>query len=142
MDPFAEQRSLRILHLSMLAGCALFLGVSHVVPLENTLGAELSGTLLIVGAASLVMIPVAFAVFRALLRQGPFDLHHPESLGRLRAALIMHWALIEVPCFLNLVLRMLTDSPVHAGLAVAAMAVLAFRAPTPSRLAHWAAGPH
>lgn len=96
--------------------------------------------LLLVGGASLLLIPVSFAVFARMLRSGPFHIALPGDLARLRAALIMHWAMIEMPCMLNVVLLLITNSAIHTALATASLAVLALRGPSLSRLLRWSMG--
>jgi hypothetical protein len=142
MPPPDELRSLRILHLALLGGCGLFLAVAGLIGPLDQVDEDLAGALHVVGAAVLGLLPVAFVLFRIQLRKGPFDLAQADGFERMRALLITHWALIEAPCMLNLVLLMCTGAMLHAALAITCLVVLALRAPTPSRLAGWAAGLH
>lgn len=138
MDAHSELRSLRLVHLALSAGCLFFLVVAHLMgPLEGT-EQELKELPRLVGFASLALVPAAFAVFHHQIRKGPFDLQRMEHFGQLRAALIVHWALLEMPCILNTVLLLLTGALEHAMLAAGCLAVLALRAPTASRLLRWA----
>jgi len=140
MDPHSEQRSLAIIHIALVMGCLMFLVVAwNLGPLDAT-DRELSDIFLVLGAAALGLVPISFLVFRLKLREGPFMLEEPKGFGKLRAALIVHYALIEVPCMLNIVLLLITGSMVHAWLALACMAILVLRAPTAAMVQAWATG--
>jgi hypothetical protein len=132
-DP--EIRHLRVLHLALVMGCVGFLGVAHyagpVVAGDPSFPSE---PFQIIGVVSLGLIAVSFTLFKSRVRQGFV------GIAPLRSALIVHWALIELPCMLNLVFYLLTGSLLHAGAAIIALAILAFRAPTTDRLHGWSTG--
>lgn len=137
MDQESERRSLTIIHLALVMGCIMFFGVAWSMgPLDNT-APELADVFSIVGTAALMLVPVSFAVLRRKLREGHAYFHDPSGRARLRAALILHYALIEVPCMLNIVLLLMTGGMLHAWLALACLAVLALRAPTSTRIQAW-----
>ena len=58
----------------------------------------------------------------------------------MRAALIVHWALIEGICMLNGIFYFLSGSLLNLGIAIAAMVVLIAREPTRNRLDKWMLG--
>lgn len=134
-----EQRSLQILHGALCMGCVLFLAV--LLYLNSTNGPAVKDDLRVleyVGLASLMLVPLSFVLFHKRLAHlrtaaAPFS--------TLRAALIVHWALIEGTCFFNAVVFLVTGSWVAFGAAVLALVILASRAPTQSRVVAWLTGP-
>lgn len=137
MDQGSERRSLTIIHLALMMGCIMFLGVAWSMGPLDAPTPELTALYTGVGTAALLLIPLSFVVLRRKLREGSFLLHDNNSRARLRAALIMHYVLIEAPCMLNIVLLMWTGAMLHAWLALACLSVLALRAPTPARVQAW-----
>ncbi|MBS1582003.1 MAG: hypothetical protein JST66_07390 [Bacteroidetes bacterium] len=141
MTPPTDRRSLAFLHLALCLGCAFFLGVigwlwrEGTVPVMDQAGLpSLHWTGPVLAA---VLVPGAFTVFRTLLARA-VPTPSAEALGAaVRNACIVHWALLEGAVFANAVLFLLQADLLALGTAVAALAVLALRAPTPARWARW-----
>ncbi|WKZ65416.1 MAG: hypothetical protein QY325_11655 [Flavobacteriales bacterium] len=136
MLPEQEVRSLRILHMALITGCALFLAVASQFAARAPGMEGLATAFLAVGVVSMGLIVLSFLLFRRRMRMG-IDPSLPEGSSALRTALILHWALIEAPCMLNTVLYLLTDSFAHAVLAASGLFVLVGRAPTETRFLRW-----
>lgn len=140
MMPEQYLRSLRFLHLALVAGCALFMAVALAMGPEDGGEGGREDMFGILGLASLGMLPASFLLFRVRLRKAAQVLAMSEGMDALRSALVMHWALIEMPCMLNLVLLLLTGSMLHVTLALACLMMLILRAPTASRCEQWISG--
>lgn len=137
-----DLRALRILHFSLVAGSIAFLAVfilARTQPDAEDLP-DLEAIFQLVGALSMTGIGVAFMMFKRLLQQGSASTISTDRFAAVRAALIVHWALIEGICMLNGIFYFLSGSLLNLGIAIAAMVVLIARAPTRNRLDKWMLG--
>lgn len=135
-------RALRILHFSLVAGSIAFLAVFTLARREPDAEdlPDLEATFQLVGALSMAGVGVAFMMFKRLLQQGSASTISMDRFAAVRAALIVHWALIEGICMLNGIFHFLSGSLLNLGIAIAAMVVLIARAPTRNRLDKWMLG--
>lgn len=134
-----ELRALRLLHGAPCMGCIMFILV--LIYLDRTNGPSGDrepGVLVVAGLSSLLLIPVSFMVFRG--RIGQLQQGSAEPFNALRAALIIHWALIEAAFFFNAVVFLVSGSWFVLGASALALAVLASRAPTEARIIDWISG--
>lgn len=141
--PPTDRNTLLTLHRALCAGCGLFalvtLGMyfTGTVPLHPDLPAELQWIGLLLGGA---LVPVAFAVLRSLLVRVGEDFEVGALGRRVRAAGIMHWAVLEGGVLINLVLFLLTGSWVSFATALAILLVMVLRAPKEELYARWLTG--
>ena len=134
-----ELRQLRIIHLSLCIGCLLLLVVLGFLSVQGQVPSapEWAPALHLLGPVSLGLLVVSFALFRKkFILLGTT----PSPAGDLRAALILHWALIELPCLLNALIFHLTGSLAALGCAGLALMVLVLRHPSPARVQRWSTG--
>lgn len=137
-----DLRTLRILHFGLVAGSIALLAVFTLVrtqPAAKDLP-DLEATFQLVGALSMAGVGVAFMMFKRLLQQASASNSSTDRLAAVRAALIVHWAMIEGICMLNGIFYFLSGSLLNLGIAIAAMVVLIARAPTRNRLDKWMLG--
>jgi hypothetical protein len=141
MQQHSDRHSLRILHLALCAGCAFFLLV--IVWVDSQQGpqgdTELSRPMSVMGYAALGLVPIALLLFRKRVARIPGTIT-ADPLHDLRAALILHWALIEAACFFNGIVFMLSGSWAAYTCACIVLAVLLTRMPTDRRIDHWLMG--
>lgn len=134
-----ELRSLRVLHGALCMGCILFLAVLIYLKSTNgTIGDTDLELLVLPGIGSLALLPVSFLLFRKQIAQ--LQVPTTQPFNALRAALIVHWALIEGACLFNAAIFLATGSWIAFGAAVLALVVLASRAPTETRTVQWLTG--
>lgn len=142
-DPLEFRRSLTILHGALCLGCAMFMGVVVFLWSEGTVPMAEGELELLpnVGlAAALVLPTLAIVLFRQRVRALPLGAPFPELSNGVRAACILHWALIESALLLNLVIFMLTAKLPAGGLAVVLLLLLFLRAPSEKRIQRWLTG--
>lgn len=135
-----DRHTLKALHRALCMGCVLFLLV--LAFLNHTNGAEMNPAptfLVPFGLSSLLLLVPAFVLFNQRLARMRAEVPN-EPFATLRAALIIHWALIEVSCFVTGVVFLLTGSWLVFCAALFAVATLAARAPTATRVAFWLTG--
>lgn len=132
-----DQRSLKVLHGALCVGCLMFLLVLIYLDRMNgpTGNADLK-ILAVPGLATLILIPLSFFIFRKRIQQ-PRSAVAISPIAELRAALIIHWALIGSACFANAVLFLLTGSWIAYAAAWIALVILISRAPTERRIDTW-----
>ncbi|MBL0035146.1 MAG: hypothetical protein IPP26_05110 [Flavobacteriales bacterium] len=142
-DPIEFRRSLTILHGALCLGCAVFMGALAFLWSEGTIpmGQGELAFLPNVGLAAAVVLPtLAILLFRQRIRALPVGAPFSELATGIRAACILHWALIEGALFVNLVVFMLTAMLPAAGLAVVLLLLLILRAPSEKRIQRWLTG--
>ncbi|MCC7502424.1 MAG: hypothetical protein IT229_07830 [Flavobacteriales bacterium] len=142
-DPIEFRRSLTILHGALCLGCAMFMGVVTFLWSEGTvpMGQGDLSVLSNVGLAAAVLLPtLAIVLFRQRIRALPLGAPFPELSNGVRAACILHWALIESALFFNLVIFMLSAMLPAAGLALVLLLLLILRAPSEKRIQRWLTG--
>ncbi len=142
-DPIEFRRSLTILHGALCLGCAMFMGVLAFLWSEGTIpmGQGEIAFLPNVGLAAAVVLPtLAIVLFRQRIRALPLGAPFPELSNGVRAACILHWALIESALFFNLVIFMLSAMLPAAGLALVLLLLLILRAPSEKRIQRWLTG--
>jgi hypothetical protein len=130
-----DRRSLRTQHFALCMGCALFLIVAWYL---GPLGPAVPEVLGWAGIAALLLVGLAFLLFRKGVARIP--LASGDGLAELRAALILHWALIESVCFFNAVIFLLNGAWMGLGAALFALLVLILRVPTDARIDAWLTG--
>ncbi|MBK8615127.1 MAG: hypothetical protein IPN85_17080 [Flavobacteriales bacterium] len=141
-DPIEFRRSLTILHGALCLGCAVFMGALAFLWSEGTIpmGQGELAFLPNVGLAAAVVLPtLAILLFRQRIRALPWA-PFPELSTGVRAACILHWALIESALFFNLVIFMLSAMLPAAGLALVLLLLLILRAPSEKRIQRWLTG--
>lgn len=137
-----DRRSLKVLHGALCMGCALFLLVLVFLGNMNSPALDPAPALLTpIGLASLLFIGLSFLMFSTRITRMHTTFTH-DPFTRLRADLILHWAMIEASCFANAVIFLLNGSWLVCGAALFALAVLAVRRPTDSRVDGWLTGSH
>jgi hypothetical protein len=138
------RRSLTILHLALCLGCAAFLGVTAYLWGKAVTPLFSSGTipwLSELGVATAVILPtIAVILFRRRIRSVVEAGGGTDPLMPIRAACVMHWAVIESALLFNLVIFMLQAQPLHWGIAAALLVLMVLRAPTERRLQRWTTG--
>ncbi len=143
-DPVEFRRSLTVLHMALCMGCALFLGVTAYLWSDGAvpmMKGEAMPALSILGMVSAAVIPVlAMVLFRQKIRSLPVGAPFAEQASAVRAATIMHWALIEGALFFNVVVFMLQADTLHWGIGVALLMLLVLRAPSERRMQGWLNG--
>ncbi len=142
-DPIEFRRSLTILHGALCLGCAMFMGVVAFLWSEGTVPMGQGGLAVLssVGLAAAVVLPtLAIVLFRQRIRALPLGTPFPELSNGVRAACILHWALIESALFFNLVIFMLSAMLPAAGLALVLLLLLILRAPSEKRIQRWLTG--
>jgi hypothetical protein len=143
-DPVEFRRSLTILHLALCVGCALFLVVTAYLWSDGAvpmMQGEAIPALSILGLVSAAAVPVlAMVLFRQRIRSLPVGASFDQLASGVRAAAIMHWALIEGALFFNVVVFMLQADTLHWGIGVALLMLLVLRAPSERRMQRWLNG--
>lgn len=142
MTTDTDLRALRILHFSLVAGSIAFLAVFTLARRQPdaTDLPDLEHVFQLAGALAMTGVVVAFITFKRLLQQASIRNVSTDRFAAVRAALIVHWALIEGICMLNGIFYFLSGSLLNLGLAIAALVVLISRAPTRERLEKWMLG--
>jgi hypothetical protein len=143
-DPTAMRRDLTALHLALCLGCAAFMGVTiylwstGMVPLS---GEEAVPELSVLALVAGVLLPaLAMLLFRQRIRALPLGAPFGELATGVRAACILHWALIEGALFFDLIVFMLQADTLHLGVSLALLALLVLRAPSERKLQRWLTG--
>lgn len=136
----ADLKSLRILHGALVLGCAFaFIVPVFLLPSTHPSLPVFSGTYEIPGAIALVLLPVSFALFNRSIRSVPAQMGRAQH-DALKAALIMHWAVIEAAALINAVFCLLEGGMANYFAGAIAVVVLALRAPTRKRTDQWCMG--
>ncbi len=135
-----DLRGLRVLHAALVIGCVLALVVAGVAsPAPHVDGPWFSGQFEVIGAGALALIPVSFVLFNRSLVGVRANTGKAQQ-DALRAALIVHWALIEAPALINAGLCFVEVSKGNLLAGGVAVAVLVSRMPSRSRVDGWCLG--
>jgi hypothetical protein len=143
-DPMDLRRQLALLHLALCLGCAAFMGVTAflwstgTVPLSERDAPTGLSTAALTVAVGLPLL--AMVLFRQRIRNAsPGGAPQAQDM-HVRAACVLHWALIEAALFFNLVVFMLHADTMHWGIAAALLCLMVLRAPTERRMQRWTTG--
>ncbi|MBL7962728.1 MAG: hypothetical protein JNM31_02685 [Flavobacteriales bacterium] len=142
VPPVLDVRSLRILHLALCAGCALFLAVLQVLRFQGVLPMA-AGELEVLGFAAPLLLMGAPLVIWNFSRMVPRIPTHAAGTPRtlaLRTALVLQWAALEAIVIFNAMAYLLTARWSTYLAAVAALAILVWRAPKEAKVELWLNG--
>ena len=140
MIPETDLKSLRVLHGALVLGCAFaFIVPAFVLPVTHPGLPLFTGTYEMPGVVALALLPLAFVLFNrsiADVRTKTGKAQHEA----LRAALIMHWAVIEAAALINAAFCFLEGGTANYFAGAIAVVALAIRAPTRTRVDQWCIG--
>ena len=134
-------RSTKIISLAITAGPTIFLGV--VLFLVNRAGSEMGTgeTSPMLSYVSIFLAVGAMGVFAVLPRI--VRKQHEDPLKSFQVMVVIRSAVLEAPALMGCVAYLLEgqDMPIGAGVAIAAIMILAGSTPTESKLDAWVDGP-
>lgn len=141
-DPFQQ---LRTLHFALATGSFLFLAVTIGFALQGNaalpfLPAEGRTFPLIGGGVSVALLITAFSTFRSLLVRLGEDFESDAVEQRVRKACIVHWALLDVAIYINILLCFILPNMASILFAVIGLLVLCLRRPTRPNYDRWRTG--
>lgn len=119
-------------------GVTAFLWSTGTVPLSERDAPTGLSTAALTVAVGLPLL--AMVLFRQRIRNAsPGGAPQAQDM-HVRAACVLHWALIEAALFFNLVVFMLHADTMHWGIAAALLCLMVLRAPTERRMQRWTTG--
>ena len=135
-----DLKGLRILHAALSIGCALALVMARFASPAPDIGLPwFSSQLELLATAALILIPISLFLFKRSL-VGVRASTGPAQSSALRAALIVHWALMEAPAMINAVLCFVEVGKGSFLAGWIAVAFLISRFPDRPRVDRWCLG--